>query len=716
MLKVFKMKRFAVTLFIIIQIAIPHVSSAQWVPMDGPYGGRITGLVSDSTGTLYALAGFNLMKTSDITAGWDIIRTSTDNHNHILMTFDNVLLVATDSGAVRSFDGGITWEDASNGLQGKITSMKQLPGGRIVSITQLNDNEFYTCITDNTGSDWNAVPHDGGSFSSLETDPVTGYAYFISGFNAGEYSLYRSADGIDWQVSDLPNSFYYLQDFMVDAQGRIYVICSNNDQLAFYIKRSSDQGETWTIIAYLGGPDFYYSISQIDNGDLIITSSSMTFLRSVDDGANWQIKSTGVFNMGLRAIFEVPGYMVFGQSNNGLFYSPDNGYNWLWASNGITPNDISAVAVSDSGVIIASTERSRLWKSHDDGITWLDITAEVPSFNSCEDILFSGNHFWIYYSEYFQYQFARSVGNGQWDVMDTPVWPVCLNANENGEVYIGSGMGLYKSEDFGDTWNELTGTVLPDLLIHDVMCLNIDTTICLGSSGGNNLIYLSGDSGNTWQLVYEPDFGINNKFHKDGMGNIYLGISESIYDGYPAYYYTSNDNGSTWSSIDFPDSLQVEALYTDAADGLYVISDNTIFKSTDTGLSWSIDMEGLPADGFFYWLTESENSNIYLTRNRSELYRKAVLVSAEESPLPSEAAFTIYPNPASNTLVIDYPGLNRGTTVVLQLYDISGKCLREYKISSEKTTIDLTGIVPGIYLIKGEGDASKVVKLKSSSE
>ncbi len=697
-------------------IALPQIVYAQWSSIEGPYGGGISGIVADSSGNFYACSGIDLLKTDDIGEGWETIQTSADIHRCILITPEEVLFVSTNSGAIRSYDGGNTWEDASNGLVGTITSMVQLPGGRIVCISQLQTDDQYICITDDLGSNWSSAPHENNIYYNLMTDTATGYVSYIS---SGD--LYRSADGINWDTTELPNYITYHQDFYVDRQGRLYIAYGDNTYPPFwYVVRSSDYGATWQQLLYVGsgGEDQPMSLTQIDNGDLIVIVNDTTFRRSTDDGLTWQTAGTGVPGMSVEYMYDVPGDTICGQSNHGLYYSPDNGYTWLWGSNGITPNSISQMAVSESGVILASTDGgSGLWRSPDNGLSWEDARQEIPNFDQCQKIMYSGNHFWVYYATNSHYRFARYDGNGQWEVLFHPGWPNCFSARADGDTYMGDLNGLSKSEDFGDTWTVLTGSVFPDVYVRGVKCLSSGTVLCLVGSGLAGFepyyIYRSTDDGNTWTAVFEPFFGANNynysiDFHTNGIGDIYFGVPQNSTYGNPAYYYTSNDDGLTWTLVNLPDSFEITSLYTDAANGLYVISENVLYK-TDKGAIWVPDMEGLPENAPPFALVEAEYNNIYMRMTSHGIFKKSVPVDTKK-PLPLSSSFTVYPNPAASTITIQYTGINNPEDIILQLHDITGKCLREIRLRAGNTILDLTDIAPGTYFLKGEGVVSKLVK------
>jgi hypothetical protein len=80
----------------------------------------------------------------------------------------------------------------------------------------------------------------------------------------------------------------------------------------------------------------------------------------------------------------------------------------------------------------------------------------------------------------------------------------------------------------------------------------------------------------------------------------------------------------------------------------------------------------------------------------------------------TEAEFTAYPS--DNVINVKASGLPADDEYVVQLYDISGKKISENKISSAskafETTIDVTGLVEGIYLVRiGTPDFQRVAKV-----
>jgi hypothetical protein len=63
---------------------------------------------------------------------------------------------------------------------------------------------------------------------------------------------------------------------------------------------------------------------------------------------------------------------------------------------------------------------------------------------------------------------------------------------------------------------------------------------------------------------------------------------------------------------------------------------------------------------------------------------------------PDIKSLTLYPNPATNTLTIQYPNpANGGTTA--NIYDITGRLMGSYPLTGNSTTISVQNLSPGIY-------------------
>ncbi|OGS41211.1 MAG: hypothetical protein A3K77_06440, partial [Euryarchaeota archaeon RBG_13_31_8] len=70
--------------------------------------------------------------------------------------------------------------------------------------------------------------------------------------------------------------------------------------------------------------------------------------------------------------------------------------------------------------------------------------------------------------------------------------------------------------------------------------------------------------------------------------------------------------------------------------------------------------------------------------------------SNEISPITNTNHLNLYPNPVQNVLHINLSG----KTAVLLVFDISGKCLFQKQIKENESSVDVSGLVSGIYFVK----------------
>jgi ligand-binding sensor domain-containing protein len=80
------------------------------------------------------------------------------------------------------------------------------------------------------------------------------------------------------------------------------------------------------------------------------------------------------------------------------------------------------------------------------------------------------------------------------------------------------------------------------------------------------------------------------------------------------------------------------------------------------------------------------------------------------NPVIQKNSLQIYPNPVQNILQVDLSG----KTGLLEIHDISGKSVLQKQIIDNNTSIDVSGLDNGIYIIKVLSDnqifTSKIVK------
>lgn len=232
-----------------------------------------------------------------------------------------------------------------------------------------------------------------------------------------------------------------------------------------------------------------------------------------------------------------------------------------------------------------------------------------------------------------------------------------VDPNDNSILYFGarSGHGLWKSTDYGVTWNEVTSFPNPGNYVQDpsneytsdivgLAWITFDKTtgsagqatqtIYVGVADKDQSVYRSTNGGLTWSAVagqptgYIPHHGVF-----DSDGSLYITYSDGVgpYDGAKGDVWKLNTSTGVWTNISPVPSSSTDnyfgygGLAVDAQNpGTLMVAtlnswwpDATLFRSTDGGTTWTRiwEFEGYPNRKLRYtqdisaapWLTFGTN-------------------------------------------------------------------------------------------------------------
>ncbi|WP_440131240.1 X2-like carbohydrate binding domain-containing protein [Paenibacillus xylanexedens] len=211
-----------------------------------------------------------------------------------------------------------------------------------------------------------------------------------------------------------------------------------------------------------------------------------------------------------------------------------------------------------------------------------------------------------------------------------------VDPNDNSILYFGarSGHGLWKSTDYGVTWNEVTSFPNPGNYVQDpsneytsdivgLAWITFDKTtgsagqatqtIYVGVADKAQSVYRSTNGGLTWSAVagqptgYIPHHGV-----LDADGSLYITYSDGVgpYDGEKGDVWKLNTSTGVWTNISPIPSSSTDnyfgygGLAVDAQNpGTLMVAtlnswwpDATLFRSTDGGATWTRiwEFEGYP--------------------------------------------------------------------------------------------------------------------------
>ena len=327
---------------------------------------------------------------------------------------------------------------------------------------------------------------------------------------------------------------------------------------------------------------------------LVATLKGINILERTGLGAPWTDRGRKMDGHHCSSILIEPrrSGIFAGMHSGGLYYSADGGETWEPRSNGITLDQVFCLAYAhhaDKVSLYAGTEPASMFRSDDYGLTW----AEQPGIKETE-------------------------GRDKWSFPSPPFLAhtktMTIDQREPNVIYAGVEQGdLLKTTDGGATWFVIDDYSKPtDWTYRDIHLVSIhpSNTAELYMTTGMGL-YRSMDAGMTWTLIVDNSFAIGYPDHMiisplDGNTMFMAGAAENPGTWQESHnanasIAVSHDRGLTWkdSSKGFPDDRRpnVEAMSVASYPGGFTLfagdTDGVVFASEDGAETWTQIAKGL---------------------------------------------------------------------------------------------------------------------------
>ncbi len=184
-------------------------------------------------------------------------------------------------------------------------------------------------------------------------------------------------------------------------------------------------------------------------------------------------------------------------------------------------------------------------------------------------------------------------------------------AADQARLYAGSWAGVWRSDDAGESWSQLTwaqpspgvvdadvpGALYPPHVV-DIATSPADPDVVLVSgldsqfNDGRDGIYRSGDGGSSWTLVMKSTTPFNVVFAPDDPQLVYAAGVQSSWYGSSGVVAVSRDAGQTWRTRAVGSSLwhlAVGPLEPDGSRRIYAVGNSVVWYSNDGGQTWRSD-------------------------------------------------------------------------------------------------------------------------------
>jgi photosystem II stability/assembly factor-like uncharacterized protein len=469
-----------------------------------------------------------------------------------------VIVGSAASGIFTSTNKGDTWRALNRGL--RTLRIKRVESGPDAYVYMIDlDNQFARFHDVDIGWEF-IIPWENPTSSYLIHDIHVNPqgTIFVA---AQKYGIRRSTDhGTTWQWSqwfqdDTTRKKMIFRRLAATMSGdTLYALTDSG-----YVYRSIDKGDSWTRSAVKHPRAAVVKAESFEvsrGGDLIIASQrdipGGKFYRSTDGGDSWTLVFEHPFdhvayslvrsnaNGDMYASTHSPPDSKDQTRIGGIFYSTDNGANWVLRDDAEHGDDKFYMAVNGDGDIFHGSVPGGVEMSMDHGFTW-------PKKND---------------GLYVQFLHGAAV-------------------NSSGHLFAITPFTMYRSTTGGQQWKELN-TVQIESFFESVLRITTGDVVYHGSFYG---LYRSSDNGDHWTHVIEGDTNNPNNFFYDMQEapNGWLYASSAMKG-----LMVSKNNGLDWEKVpNLPASLIVMGITFAGLDTVLISTELTnCWLSTNGGINW----------------------------------------------------------------------------------------------------------------------------------
>jgi Secretion system C-terminal sorting domain len=698
----------ALTLFAALAVMPTSVLRAQWVQTNGPYQSGMKCFAVNGTdiftATIYSDSSrAGVYRSTDNGQSWFLANAGLPIYiavNALATSGSDLFAGLAGHGVYHSTNQGASWVWASSGLTDSSISSLFIFDGNLYAGT--NSGVFRST---NNGTSWGQF-NTGLSSVSLDvynfgSDGTTIYA----GTQGGVYGL--TANGSSWTnlglVTTSPEAYT-----VASLRAFLYV----GTPVGIY--RSTNSGSSWAPES--DGLPVNTSVRAFAVVDTNIYAGTLAGIYRLK-GNEWIAINDGLTDLTINALTVIGSNLFAATYNGGVFSLSAGSSVWNTARAGL-PSNAGVVAVASFGTRLFAATDGAISYSDDDGAIWTQTESVVQNVRA--------------FSEVGDYLFAASYDSGVYRSTDNGVtWNSTNNGFANpgavglltnqGVLYAQTWSGIRISYDTGANWTLPSGVdslISSDaVMAGNVLAIFFDT------------IYSTTDNGGDWSQMtillptYPDELDPINLGPLTGVSIFLFAAANYDDSGYGLHQLVlrSSDNGANWEEINTTFHHGVNSFFA-VGSSLFAMVDDSIFFTTDYGVTWIEADGGLPSSVAFP--LGSNGIKLYAGTDNSGLWRRPLsdfgISSVTQALQPAPFDIQSYPNPLSQSTSITFT-LPEASEVTLTISDATGRetpLLRSawFPAGQHEITWDASNYPSGVYLCRlssnGESVTERVVVLK----
>ncbi len=265
------------------------------------------------------------------------------------------------------------------------------------------------------------------------------------------------------------------------------------------------------------------------------------------------------------------------------------------------------------------------------------------------------------------------------------------------------------SNDCGETWNSFWN-------------VNTNNLATANPVSGSEFVPNSSEWTSVTQALpaaaaSSEDVQIRFSFISGGGNNFYIDdiIINGVWKGIPTL--NSPELGEEidafettldWKSLDGVDEYEYEISQSSDFSSILKTGVKSFIDISPVGLDTEVDINGLKRGQLYFWRVRGINSGTTMAWSDSWFFRVSPSVSQEEI-VREKADMTVFPNPSSGLMNIQFVGTQEALKV--ELRDLSGRLVLSTSADGKSVkNIDLSNIDDGVYTVSAFNSASSFVK------
>lgn len=331
--------------------------------------------------------------------------------------------------------------------------------------------------------------------------------------------------------------------------------------------------------------------------------------------AQWT-DTKGPYGANVVSLVAIGDKLFAGTSESGVMMSADKGKSWSSANEGLTSLKlVSLVAIN--GNLFAASYGVGVFQSSSNGSSWTRVNTGLATL-SVSTLRATASHVYVRSdSGLYRYEVGSSSSGGS-------SWEYAGNGVDRGAYVLGSNStyiyagyyttGVYRSSNFGDSWQECNNGLTTPQSKNVRGFASIGNKAFLGTWGGG--VFTSTDGGDNWT---ESNSGLSD------FGRIILGlevINGSLYlltyDG----VYISTDLGASWVSKGLGGLPLSGAMSLAGSSEIFVSTVGSgVYVSSNNGTDW--EQSALHADGITVLSILTTDDHIYVGSRGGGVFRSS---------------------------------------------------------------------------------------------